>query len=432
VFTTQKGTSHEPKCHPRLRATIGIDWADQAHAVCLCDSATGQIEHTSLPHRAEAISEWIAALRTRFGGRPIAVGLEQARGGLIHALMQAEFLVLYPINPVTLARYRQAFAPSRAKDDPPDARLLMELVTHHRDKFAAWRPDDPRTRSLARLIEKRRDAVHLRTRLTNMLRDELKTYYPQAFALVGEDLSAPLALDFLRRWPSLDALQKARLDTVRRFYYAHNVRRMDVVEQRLRSIGSLIALTTDEAIVGPAQLQIEMLLGQLRPLVQSIAAFERAIEAQFTAHPDAALFASFPGAGPTLAPRLLAAFGSDRTRFASAGSLHQYSGIAPVTERSGKACWVHRRWARPLFVHQSFFEFAGQSIVHCAWAREFYRGKMAAGKNHGTAVRALAFKWQRILWRCWQDRRPYDETLCGNARRITQTKLLATPKETTP
>jgi transposase len=421
-----------PNSTPGFAATVGIDWADQAHAVCLRDSANGQVEHICLPHRAEAIAKWIASLRSRFDGQPIAVGLEQARGGLIHALMQVEFLVLYPINPVTQARYRQAFSPSRAKDDPTDAELLMELVTHHRAKLAAWRPDDPRTRSLARLIEKRRDAVHLRTRLTNMLRDELKTYYPQAFELVGDDLAAPLALDFLRRWPSLPLLQKAKLDTVRRFYYAHNARRMDVVEQRLRSIGSMVALTTDDAIVGPARMQIEMLLGQLRPLVQSITAFEQAIAQAFAAHPDAALFASFPGAGPTLAPRLLAAFGSDRTRFATAGSLHQYSGIAPVTERSGKACWVHRRWARPLFVHQSFFEYAGQSVVHCAWAREFYRGKMAAGKNHGTAVRALAFKWQRIMWRCWQDRRPYDETLCGNTRRITEAHNLKTGQETTP
>jgi transposase len=144
------------------------------------------------------------------------------------------------------------------------------------------------------------------------------------------------------------------------------------------------------------------------------------------------LFESFLGAGPTLAPRLLAAFGSDRSRFADAASLHQYSGIAPVTERSGNACWVHRRWARPLFLHQTFFEYAGQSVVHCAWAREFYRGKIAGGKNHGTAVRELAFKWQRIMWRCWQDRRPYDETLCCNARRTTQSQLLATRKETTP
>src|ERR1043166_2553373 len=134
-------------------ATVGIDWADQAHAVCLRDAATDQIEHTTLAHRAEAIAQWTAALRKRFGGRPIAVALEQTRGGLIHALMQVEFLVLYPINPVTLARYRQAFAPSRAKNDPTDAELLMELVTHQRHKLPAWRPYDPRTRALTRLIE---------------------------------------------------------------------------------------------------------------------------------------------------------------------------------------------------------------------------------------------------------------------------------------
>ena len=110
------------------------------------------------------------------------------------------------------------------------------------------------------------------------------------------------------------------------------------------------------------------------------------------------------------APVPLSPHGS-ASRYQSAAAIQQYSGIAPVTERSGKnQHWVHRRWARPHFVHQSFFEYANQSVLHCPWAKLFVQEQMAKGKKHPTAVRALAFKWQRIMFVCWRDRVAYDET----------------------
>ena len=118
----------------------------------------------------------------------------------------------------------------------------------------------------------------------------------------------------------------------------------------------------------------------------------------------------------TLAPRLCCAFGTRRSRYQSAASIQQYSGIAPVLEKSGQnQHWVHRRWARPHFIHQSFFEYASQSALHCPWAKLFIQDKIRGGKTHSTAVRALAFKWQRIMFVCWRDRLPYDETTYLNS-----------------
>jgi transposase len=390
-------------------AVIGVDWADQKHDVCLLVPGAAQPERTVLPHSAEAIAAWVGQLRQRFGARPVAVALEQSRGGLIAALMAHEFLVLYPINPGALAKYRHSFATSCAKDDPTDAQLLAELIVKHPEKFRPWRPDSAITRQLAALVEARRHAVNLRTRLSNALRSALKGYFPQALELVGEDLFTPLACEFLAKWPSLPALQRARSETVRRFYYAHNSRRADVIEERLQLIAAATPLTTDEAIVAPAVLTVQLLVGQLRSLTAGIARYEQQIAAVFAAHEDAPIFASFPGAGPTFAPRLLAAVGSDRSRFASVESLQQYSGIAPVTERSGNRCWVHWRWACPKFLRQSFHEYANESIRHSLWARAYYQQQMQKGSSHAAATRALAFKWQRILWRCWQDRQPYNE-----------------------
>ena len=144
-------------------------------------------------------------------------------------------------------------------------------------------------------------------------------------------------------------------------------------------------------------------------MIVALAHFDRRIKNAFQKHPDAEIFSSLPGAGSVLVPHLLVAMGSDRSRFHSSGEVAEYSGIAPVTERSGKAKWVHRRFACSQFVKQSFHEFAGQSITHCDWARAYYDHKKAEGKGHHVAIRALAYRWIRIIYRCWKDRVPYNE-----------------------
>jgi transposase len=392
-------------------ALIGLDWASQQHALCLYDCATGKREASTLEHTPEAIAQWAQGLEQRFGGKKIALCLEQAKGPLIYALLEYPFFVLYPINPATAARYRQAFKPSRAKDDPTDAQVCLELLLYHREKLTPWLANDGATRELSRLLEARRSLIDLRTLLTNMLRDALKSYYPQALELAGQDLFAPLGCQFLLKWPSLQQLQKARTESVRKFYYAHNCRRMDVIEKRLHSIAEMIPLCRDRALVEPGLIQVKMLARQLLQLQIALKEYDSRIEHLFAQHQDASIWQSFPGAGPTLAPRLCCAFGSERSRYQSALALQQYSGIAPVQEKSGKnQHWIHRRWARPHFVHQSFFEYASQSALHCAWAKAFIQDQLERGKTHPTAVRALAFKWQRIMFVCWRDRVPYDET----------------------
>jgi transposase len=105
--------------------------------------------------------------------------------------------------------------------------------------------------------------------------------------------------------------------------------------------------------------------------------------------------------GPTFAPRLLVALGEQRSRYASPAQIQQYAGIAPVTERSGNKSWVHWRWQCPKFLRQTFVEWAALSIPHCYWAKAYYEQQRARGASHQAAVRALAFKWIRIVFRCW-------------------------------
>ena len=213
----------------------------------------------------------------------------------------------------------------------------------------------------------------------------------------------------MRTWPTLAAVQRARAATVRRFYQQHNCRRAAVIAVRLEQIATAVPHITNPAIINPLSLVVQTYATQLRSLLEAIETFDTQIAAVFASHPDHDLFASFPGAGPVCAPRLAAAFGTDRTRWETARDLQAHAGIAPVTARSGKACWVHHRLACPKFLKQSFHEYADQSIRFSAWARAYYDQQRGRGNDHHAAPRSLAFKWMRILFRCWQERTPYDE-----------------------
>ena len=415
-----------------LAAFIGLDWADERHDVSLLEASSSTLERRQVTHTPEALSEWLAGLRSRFGGRLVGLCLELSHGPLISALIEHDFLVLYPINPKSLKRFRETFRPSGAKDDPTDADLLLELLTKHRDRLQPWTPETPQIRALDRLVKARRKAVDLRTRLTQQLRAELKGYFPQALDWVS-DLTSRLACDFLLKWPTLEAVHRVRPETIRKFYYGHNCRRGDLIEERLEQIRTATPLTTDAAIIETSVLTVQMLARQIRTLEPSVRRYDEEIEKLFRTHPDAELFSSLPGAGTALAPRLLAAFGSQRERFPSADTIQKYSGIAPVIERSGKSTFIVRwRWAAPTFIRQSFHEFAGHSIHYSPWARAYYELQRERGKRHHAAIRALSFKWLRILWRCWHDRTPYDEDRYLRCLRERGSPLVARLDVTTP
>lgn len=415
-----------------LAACIGIDWADDHHDLAL-QVAPGPgddppVEQSRLPHRPEAIAAWLTHLEERFRGQHVGIALETSRGPLVSALLEAPFLVLYPVNPRSLARFREALYPSGAKDDIPDARLLLELLVKHRARLTPFTPDDVATRTLGRLVEHRRSGVDHRTRLVLQLQAVLKGYFPQALRWAGDDLSTPMACDFLRRWPTLDAIQRTqrfRPSAIRHFYTQHNARRPDRIAERQAEIATAHPLTRDRAVLESSVPLVHLLVAQLDALRPSLEHLEAEIAQRFADHPDAALFESLPGAGAALAPRLLAAFGSARTRFRSADEVERCAGIAPITVRSGKHQHVQWRWAASTFLRQTFHEFASHSVRHCAWARAFYRLQRQRGKPHHTALRSLAFKWIRILWRCWTDHTPYDDARYSDALRRRQSPLAA-------
>jgi transposase len=390
-------------------AFVGIDWADRKHDVCLLPAGSSRREASVLVHRPEAIAQWAEGLRERFGGRDIAVCLELAKGPLVYALQRYAFLVLFPVNPTTLAKYRQTFHVSGAKDDPSDAQLALELLLTHPERFSPLRPQSAAIRTLQQLVEQRRMLVDDVRRLTNRITNALKQYFPQPLEWF-KDKDTLVFCDFLTHWPTLKQAQRARTSRLSAFFHEHNVRYPHIVEARIRAIRAATALISDVAVIEPNRLLVEALVGQLRLLLQAVDGFDREIAELAPTLRDYDLFASFPGAGPTFAPRLLAAFGEERNRYGGPDEIQRYAGIAPVTERSGNKSWVHWRLQCPKFLRQTFVEWAALSIPHCYWAKAYYEQQRARGSSHQAALRALTFKWIRIVYRCWQNRTPYDET----------------------
>lgn len=408
--------------HP-YAAYVGIDWADQKHDVCLQAASTDVREFSVLTHRPDTIAAWALSLKQRFQGQPIAVCLELAKGPLVYALQKYDFFVLFPVNPSTVAKYRQAFTPSNAKDDPSDAQLQLELLMQHRDKLKPLQPQGVEMRTLQCLVEQRRGLVNDRVRVTNQLTYALKQYFPQALEWFKEK-DTKVFCDFLDRWPTLKQARQARKATLETFFREHNVRYPNVIETRVSAIKAATPLTGDTSVILPHRILVQALAGQLRLLLDAIERFDVQIAAFAGTLPDYALFQSLPGAGPVYAPRLLAAFGEQRDRYRNAAEVQKYAGVAPVTERSGKKCWVHWRLQCPKFLRQTFVEWAAETIPRSFWAGAYYRQQREKGCSHRAAVRALAFKWIRILYRCWQTRTPYDESTYLNSLRRRGSPLL--------
>lgn len=397
----------ELTAEPEFAARVGIDWADEKHMFALQVDRESKIEPGELAQTPAAIEQFACALAQRFPAQLVAVALEQSRGALLFMLSKYAHLVLFPIHPNTLAHYRKSCYPSGAKSDPTDAALILDLLLRHPERLRRLRPDTVETRTLQFLVEARRESVDEQTRYRNRLTAQLKMYYPQLLDWFEETGSA-LVGNLLLQWPTLQQLQQVKPATLEQFFQRHRLSGTRIKQLQNALQGALPAVQ-DEAVVQTGILVSKRLVQQLAVLREAIAEQDRRIQELSQAHPDYPIFASFPSAGPVMAPRLIAALGTQRDRFATASQIQSYAGIAPVTEASGKQRWVHWRWACPKFLRQTFHEWAWLSARKSQWARAYYDQQRARGKSHHAAVRALAFKWLRILFRCWKDHCLYDE-----------------------
>lgn len=359
-------------------AFVGIDWADQKHVWCLQAAGSTERESGELEHRPETVEAWVGELCRRFGHGPIAVAVEQVKGALMCMLRKYECLHLFPVPSTMSAAMRKALYPSGAKDDPKDADLLLNLLVQHRDRLRHLQPDNEETRRVQNLVEERRKLVDEKTAQLNRLIGYLKIYFPQMLEWFAK-LDTKLVCEFLERWPSLEELKKVPPAELRKFFRHHRGVHPELTEDRLQGIAEAMPAIQDRAVIEAKGAVVQVIAQLLRSLLEGIANLDRRIAEAAGTHPDFFIFQSLPGAGAALAPRLLAALGSQRDRYGNADEVQKHSGIAPVTETSGKKKWVHFRWACAKFLRQSFHEWAGHTIAYSVCGRAPITSNNASG-----------------------------------------------------
>jgi len=321
-------------------ALIGIDWADKKHDVCEIPVGTNDCQFSVISSKPQALHDWALSLKNRYPDKPVAVACELKKGPLIYALSRYDHITIFPINPSTVARYRKAFTQSGAKNDPSDAFIQTEILALHMDKLTLIQPESADVRALAQLLEYRRKIVQDRVGLSNCITATLKNYYPQVLDWFKEK-DTIIFCDFVSRWSSLPDIQKVRKQTLMNFFNQHNSRYPAINEKRFTDIKAACALTNDPGVIEPNKIMIEVLIPQLKLLIEAIERLNLEIKKYYKGQDDRFIFNSFPGAGVQLAPRIFVAFGTNRERYSAAADLQKYAAVAPVIEQSGKKKWTH-------------------------------------------------------------------------------------------
>jgi transposase len=389
---------------------VGIDWADQHHDVVVIDEHGKQLDKKRVAHSAEGLAELVEFLQrigdVRQHADHVACILETNKGLLITALLEAG-LPVYPVNPKTLEKWRK---PSGAKTDTIDAFLLARKGRSDLDQLRRLEPDSSLVQELKQLTRDQDGLIQMQTRLVNQLTACLKAYYPVALELFSK-LHQAATLTFLQAYPTLEAAQAA---SEAELLVVLQTTPFPGAKAKARAIWQQVHrphLQADAITTRTKSRLMLALVHQLAAVVEAIAAYDAEVERLFLTHPDAALFASLPGAGKRLAPRLLAQWGDDRTRYQDASSVQALAGTAPVVFQSGKFAKVHRRYACNKVLRNACHQFAWQSTRAEPWALAYYQRKRQEGKTHTVALRSLANQWVRILFAAWMNRQTYESAI---------------------
>ena len=391
----------------------GIDWADQHHDAVVIDEQGRRVGATRVAHSVAGLEAVVTFLRDASGaGGEIACIVETTNGLLVSALLEAE-LPVYPVNPGAIDRKR---APSGAKTDAIDAYLLARTGRSDLADLRRLQPDSPLIRELKVLTRDQETLIRDQTRLVNQLTACLKAYYPVALSFFCK-LQQGVTLTFLTAFPTPEAAGAATPESI-----------LEAMSAAGRPIGAAQAqaivatLRTPQLHADPlltrakARLMLA-LVAQLQVVLAALAAYDREIASLFAQHVDHALFASLPRAGERLAPRLLAEWSDDRTRYADAAGIQALAGTSPVPFASGKLIRAHKRYACSKPLRNALYQFAWQSTLKEAWASAYYQRKRQEGKTHAVAVRALANQWVRIIFAAWRKGEVYDADVFLAAQR---------------
>lgn len=407
---------------------VGIDSADAYHQIHAEANGVGAELRLRIGNDLAGFQQLLDALRTAFGDLPWRFAVENPSLLIARFLLHAGYAV-YAVNPRSVAKMREALASSGKKDDPIDAESLCLLLRKRAEDLAPVRTGSSESQLITGLVRQRVAVVEEKTRVLNQLTVVLKAYYPRALELFG-NLEQPLTLSFLQAFSTPTALTAATEVEWRALFigqrYPQPGRITQLWEQAQRPQVTLSPV--DEALGARHALRLARIL---QVLIEELHVLEADIQKHFNALPEAKIFRSLPGAADVLAPALFAIMGDDRERWKDHKDLARLSGTVPVTRTSGKMRSIGMRHHCDHHARRTLHLFAACSRRSCPWAREFYAEQRRKGKTHGAALRNLATKWLRILYRLCQDDTLYDEDTYLRKRADRQTRPLRETAATT-
>jgi len=389
------------------RAHFGaLDWASDHHDVVVVDRQGQVVESFGFAHSGEGWAELRLKL-ARYS--QLAIAVETNQGAAVQQLIEAG-LDIYPVNPKSAQRYRERKAPSGVKDDQLDAWSLADALRLDGHGWRPLAPEDPLIEQLRLLCRDEIALIEQRTALVNQLLQALREYYPAALEAF-DNWTKDYTWRFLESFPTPEKLESAGKRKWEKFLHAHKLWRPDTAPKRLEIFARAAAFTGSAAQTAAKSLLAVSCARVLQTLERQLLTYRAAIEALFAQHPDHDLFGSLPGAGPKLAPRLLAEIGDQRDRFEEPQSLQCHAGTAPITIQSGQILRHRLRHGCDLTLRSTVHQWADHSRKTCPWAQTYYQAHRAKGQSHACALRCLGQRWLKILWKMWQTRSCYDEAL---------------------
>jgi transposase len=405
---------------------VGDDWAEAHHDIEIEDDSGRVLARRRLPEGLAGITALheLVAEYLDPAGEPdqVLVGIETERGPWVQALLAAGYIV-YPINPMQVARYRERHSTSGAKSDAADAHLLAEIVRLDRAHHRPVAGDSEIAEHVKVAARAHQTMIWSRVRQVNALRSLLREYYPAALSAFGTDLADRDALAVLAAAPSPEQgrrLSQARIETLLR--RSGRQRNITSIAAKIRTALASEQLSARPGVVPAYAASASALVAVLTTMIEQTEVLAGQVEQGFGRHPDAEIYRSQPGLGVILGAWVLAEFGDDPDRYPDVRSRKNYSGMSPITKASGTKRVVLARYARNRRLGDALFLQAYSALRSSPGARAFYDRQRARGATHYQALRALANRLVGILHGCLRTRTLYDENRAwhiGNDTLIT-------------
>ena len=392
---------------------VGDDWAEAHHDIEIVDETGRRLVRRRLPEGIAGIAMLHALIGDHLGDDDepdsVLVGIETDRGPWVQALVATGYVV-YPINPLQAARYRERHGTSGSKSDPGDAHVLAEIVRLDRDHHRPLAGDSEIAEETKLLAGTHQSLIWSRQRQTNQLRSLLREFYPAALLAFAEDLAGRDALAVLAVAPTPEqgkALRVSKIETVlRRAGRQRNLtRRAEEIQAALRTE----QLGARPGLVAAYGASTSALVAVISALAVQVAVLEAEVSECFGRHPDAEIYLSQPGLGQVLSARVLAEFGDDPGRYADARARKNYSGMSPITRASGTKRVVLARYARNRRLGDALYQQAFAAITASPGARAHYDRRRHAGDHHAAAQRNLFNRLLGCLHHCLRTRQTYNE-----------------------